>query len=695
MRLILSDPDLHTFFDTKDTFQAINEICSTKNSIKKSEKKHFAYSHVANLLTFYMNSSILTLADVKQNLDFFVADIHDSLYFVAGFLSCLRRTHLPKDRIERVHTLVQDLSSKKVTADTYRQATYLLALQNACKILKFKIDNAKYEALENQCAGLVSTKSLSKYFNEIVADDNQNSKLQVPFFEETISNILHRSNEKAIGKLFKFFHSVMESVMKDKNLRQKKAFHLMNFLRAFIEEVDLQVLLSMDLDQSLSRVRTGGESVDASTIADIFVDLISFWIRQFGNKSPESKKAATEVDHALAEKLKQTDKQSSFKLAIFLLKILKHQPTNSLRGGDLKLMSALLGLLYQDEPTFNQYFNFLLQKVKSSSTISELNFFLNELEHLGQISLSAKHHKEIDNEREASLRCAVLKSLIDVYLHCESEKNLQEYFNRECKLDWNDQELSFRKFRTKVFERILNLVFKREDNLLLTKAASLFAAEVGKRHEDTQAFCKMLIESADKVAKNQEVFGSLHRALVFQNIFEEDVSKNADIVADIVTSSQLMSAKRGREKNSTQEGKNRMTTGADDQLPEDVFVDSLIALCSTSHPQTKHVVNRSLEAVADRLSKVGFSLLAQAIVREDSKYLQEDGEADADDAEVGEEGEDEVGIEEEEVDESADSELDDEEGMLGKRQPQKNGHGSQIDNAVSSKPQKNKKQLGH
>ena len=109
-----------------------------------------------------------------------------------------------------------------------------------------------------------------------------------------------------------------------------------------------------------------------------------------------------------------------------------------------------------------------------------------------------------------------------------------------------------------------------------------------------------------------------------------------------------------------------------------MFVDSLIALCSTSHPQTKHIINNSFEASCDKLSKVGFSLLFQAVVREDSKYLQDEGDQDDDeddDGEVEEEAEKEEaeaegleGFEDNEEGEEKNESLDEEkEELLGKR----------------------------
>jgi hypothetical protein len=523
--------------------ESINDLCSVKNAIKKSERRHFAYSHVGNLLSFYLLCPTASIEDLKPQLDVFYADTRDSLYYIAGFLSAARCSPVNPAETERLKVLVDDLAGRKVNPDTYRQATLLLALQNVCKTLKLRIENTKFEALENSCSGLISAKSLSKFFEEIIVDDGLNTSLHVPFFEEAVVNIINRNSEKSITKLFKFFQSMMDSLQKNQNQRQKKAFHLVNFLRAFLINIDPQILLEMDINQSLNRQKNNQEVGEAASMSDIFVDLLTFWAKQFGNKNAESKKAASELDHALADRVKGAEKEISTKFSLFLLKILKNTPTNSLRGGELKLMSTLLGLLYQDDKAFQAYFALLKGKLSECTKISELNFYLNELEHLGQISLTAKNHKEMDNEKEATLRCSVLKTLLEIYLHSDSEASLDKYFGGSTKLDWNEQDLSFRKFRTKVFERILNLVFKREDPVLLAKAATLYGEMVGEKNAETMIFFKKINESASKFTKNKPELGSLQRALVFQNVFEDDVAKNADIVGDIITSCQLINHK--------------------------------------------------------------------------------------------------------------------------------------------------------
>lgn len=143
-----------------------------------------------------------------------------------------------------------------------------------------------------------------------------------------------------------------------------------------------------------------------------------------------------------------------------------------------------------------------------------------------------------------------------------------------------------------------------------------------------------------------------------------------------------------------------MTLEVDDQKPEDVFVDSLIALCSTSYPQTKHIINKAFEVSSEDISKVGFSLLFQTVVREDTQYLNEDIDGD----ELAGEGLDEENLEEGSADEEAEengseesepkhknSEKNNKNASLGKRETQ-NGAPANSADKLKSKPEKQRPQ---
>jgi hypothetical protein len=131
-------------------------------------------------------------------------------------------------------------------------------------------------------------------------------------------------------------------------------------------------------------------------------------------------------------------------------------------------------------------------------------------------------------------------------------------------------------------------------------------------------------------------------------------------------------------------------------------VDSLIALCSTSYPQTKQIINKAFEASSEDISKVGFSLLFQAVIREDSHYLNEDldGEDIGNEGEANDEENEDAGSEKEEIKGESSEEKpiihkkngkNHQEAELGKRKSQ-NGVPTNTPDHLTSIPQKHKGQ---
>lgn len=528
----------------------INSICSTTNAIKKSERKYFSYSHVANLMCFFLNSQTVSFDAVKEQFERFFEDAKEAGYFVGGFLASIESQDFEKSYSDKVRQIAECALGKKIGLETFRHATFHLALQNAVKASKSKIESQKFEALDTLCQGITSSKNLAKYFEEIIVDDGVNTSLDVPFFREACRNIVNRSSDKSLPKLFKFFQSTTVLVAKDKFHRQKRSFHLVNMFREFLFVVPVSTLLALDVDSVLAQ--SGKTEKDAVSVADLFVDLLDFWIKQFSNKNLESKKGAVSLDHVLADKVKGQESETGSRLAILLLKSMKCSPTNSLRGGELRLMNTLLGVLYRDPQAFKVYFGFLNDSLKKSQRVGEMNFYLNEMEHLGQVSLSAKQHKEMDQEKEIGLRGKILKILIDIFINCESEKNFDEFLGKQAATEWNEQDLSFKKFRTKSLERILNLVFKREDPGLLSKAAEMFSNQASSKKEEFKVFFKLVLDSASKINKSRPKLADLLRSLIFQNIFEEDLSRNSEVVEDITLACQNMLQSSGKKESGSQ-----------------------------------------------------------------------------------------------------------------------------------------------
>jgi hypothetical protein len=472
----------------------------------------------------------------------------DAPYFLAGWLASLKGQQDEDIKNDRLKLIFDGILSLKPPLSTFKQANLYLAMHNLMKERKIKLGQEKSELLDENCKITLGGKTLIKHFQEIISDDKVNTLSQVPFFDLLTDNVLGRQ-EKYIVKLFQFFASQLDDIACEKELKQKRIFHLLVLFRILLEKLAPSALLAMNIEESLKQNSVNSEG--SGTIADTFIQLFDCWLKQFSNKGEDVRAVALELDNMLANKLNAQEAETKNELTIFLLKLFKAKPLNSLRGKDMKLMNALLIQAYQSESCFNQYFSYLKGKVSNSHRISELSFYLNELEYLGQVSLSAKTAKEVSKDLEIEHRTVVLKYLIDLYVNCGTQADLELYFGSESKIEWTDQDISFKKFRTKCFERVLNLVFKREDPKFLEKASSVFSSAVLKTEltEDleTQA-AHQFISSINKTIKQisktapESFHLTLLRSLVFANIFEDDISKTSEIVSDILTSSTLLSA---------------------------------------------------------------------------------------------------------------------------------------------------------
>lgn len=70
-----------------------------------------------------------------------------------------------------------------------------------------------------------------------------------------------------------------------------------------------------------------------------------------------------------------------------------------------------------------------------------------------------------------------------------------------------------------------------------------------------------------------------------------------------------------------------------------MFVDSIIALISTNHPQIKYILQDAYEASLSQVTPNSLGLILDAITRTDMEYIRD--EADGEDGESGDEGMDE------------------------------------------------------
>lgn len=96
----------------------------------------------------------------------------------------------------------------------------------------------------------------------------------------------------------------------------------------------------------------------------------------------------------------------------------------------------------------------------------------------------------------------------------------------------------------------------------------------------------MVQEGIAKLSKTDSypAIVSLLNGVVFQNVYNDDVEKNTEIVNDIVNATaDLNPGEKSQKKVKSEDPK--------DSTPQDVIVDSLVALTSTTHPQMRHLIN--------------------------------------------------------------------------------------------------------
>jgi len=188
--------------------------------------------------------------------------------------------------------------------------------------------------------------------------------------------------------------------------------------------------------------------------ANIMKQWLSFWLRQLGTKNEESKNNAIVFQQELFKRLTNEDnviddenvkKGVSKKLQkmsnnnedlqrfiVYWLKCVKSKPGQNLRGKKMNLQQFMLNKLYANSAAWSEYYSFLLEKVKNSETISSVNFYLNEIEALGQSGIFENNQKKKKSNNnlmtsdlkkaQGKLRIKIVKYFIDLYGDCVSWK---------------------------------------------------------------------------------------------------------------------------------------------------------------------------------------------------------------------------------------------------------------------------------
>jgi len=145
-----------------------------------------------------------------------------------------------------------------------------------------------------------------------------------------------------------------------------------------------------DTFENMSLNRSSNNDDETKDHSGVMVPLLNFWLKQIsGAKNEESKASGIlfqqEVcnrivrEEALISKLddktKASEEESIIKFIVYFLKCIKNKSGNNLRGKKMTLQNYMLNKLYHNQAAWTEYFNFLKDKVKNSTTIPNVNFY--------------------------------------------------------------------------------------------------------------------------------------------------------------------------------------------------------------------------------------------------------------------------------------------------------------------------------
>jgi len=217
---------------------------------------------------------------------------------------------------------------------------------------------------------------------------------------DLICAFVNTSAETRQPKLLKAVSKILESIQKNKELRHKKSLQLINLLSAFFKNTKLSLEnLSELLKNAFENLKTSGNTEfneentkKEKNTSEILKEWLSFWLKQLGAKNEETKNNAMLFQKNLLDRLvyeekkeseepkKQENLENIIVFSIYWLKFMKNRPSHTLRGKKMVLTNYMLNKMYNNSSAWNEYFTYLKSKVKTSETISSVNFYLNEIE---------------------------------------------------------------------------------------------------------------------------------------------------------------------------------------------------------------------------------------------------------------------------------------------------------------------------
>ena len=162
---------------------------------------------------------------------------------------------------------------------------------------------------------------------------------------------------------------------------------------------------------------------------------LQFWLKQCGQKAQLSKLASKKVESALVEALDQSKlgnskgenkiKEQIQNIQFYLLLLTKTTPGSSLSRSKKSILShQLYSGLYLNQSNFKTYFKHLKSKLDSSTKVSHVNFYLDEIMALGQAGIRGKVVKKMSQKeliKVVELRIQVVGYMSRMLAQCETE----------------------------------------------------------------------------------------------------------------------------------------------------------------------------------------------------------------------------------------------------------------------------------
>lgn len=435
MELFLSHTQFINSLSEDFFFEKVTSICDEKNAILKKEKIHFRYSYIQNLGLLGLCVKRIELeseAEKNKNsvFDKIVEKIselvdlgEDFAFFTSGLV--FRLGEGSQDSLEAnffLGELIKILAKKEFSLKTYKTANLALSLYNRLGLLSFKLESSVITKLTTVSKSIIVPKTMSNFLtSQISSNEKVNSQIEQPFLLEAA--LYYTAKPLKSGKAAaKFFFSMRKTLETAKENKQKKSFQLLVFLRYFLTNLSQTFIAQLDFEDALKRSSNSGHEID---LTDLIIHTMEYWMTQFKSKNKEARLGASYFEKELARVVREG---ASANFAYLLLKIMRNRTTHNIKGKNFTIMQDCYSNLCLDLEIWDQYFDFIVERINESEKVSEINYYLNELESLAQHSLGAKNFKSQKKlAKEISKRkIKIAKFLTKYYFESRDETSFSE-----------------------------------------------------------------------------------------------------------------------------------------------------------------------------------------------------------------------------------------------------------------------------